>query len=115
MPRLNYGEAVPMTDRLFVPVAKLADVPPGKSLAVEVGERSILLANSLDQIFAVINSCSHAQERLECGKVRNGWVSCPVHGARFDLETGEAINPPAKDPIDVFPVRIVGEMIEVKV
>jgi 3-phenylpropionate/trans-cinnamate dioxygenase ferredoxin subunit len=45
--------------------------------------------------------------------VRAGWIACPVHGARFDLETGRAMNPPAKGPIRTYQVRITGERIEI--
>jgi 3-phenylpropionate/trans-cinnamate dioxygenase ferredoxin component len=47
--------------------------------------------------------------------MRGGWLSCPVHGARFDLETGEPLNPPATQPIQTFKVRIVDDTIEVAV
>jgi len=45
--------------------------------------------------------------------VRAGWIACPVHGARFDLETGRAMNPPAKAPIKVYEVRVVDDRIEI--
>ncbi len=104
-----------MTETSYIAVASLEDVAPGKAVKVEAGGKSILICNSADQIFAVLNKCSHAEEPLECGRIRNGWISCPTHGARFDLETGEAMNPPAQRPIEIFPVRLVGNMIEIKV
>ena len=82
---------------------------------VEAGGDSILLCHTQDRIFAVINRCSHAEEPLACGRMKAGWIACPVHGARFDLETGEAMNAPAKDPIRTYPVRITGEMIEIAI
>lgn len=103
-----------MRSEAFTRVARVADVPPGASLPVTVNGQEILLCNSQDRITAVINRCSHAEEKLECGRIRNGWISCPAHGARFDLETGEAINPPATLPIQTFPTRIVDEWIEVQ-
>jgi 3-phenylpropionate/trans-cinnamate dioxygenase ferredoxin subunit len=47
--------------------------------------------------------------------MKNGWIACPVHGARFDLATGAAMNPPATMPIETFEVRIEGDTIEVSV
>ncbi|WP_454797293.1 Rieske (2Fe-2S) protein [Novosphingobium lindaniclasticum] len=102
-----------MTEKSFVAVAKVEDVPPGGKLVVEVNGVSVMLCNTLDRVFAVQNLCSHAYETLECGRLRNGWISCPVHGARFDLETGDPINPPATMPIQTYEVRIVGDTIEV--
>ena len=104
-----------MTHLNFVAVAMLDEVSPDTVKEVQVGNLSILLCNSEDRIFAVINRCSHAEEPLACGRVRYGWIACPMHGARFDLETGEAMNPPAKDPIKTFPVRVVEGVIEIAV
>jgi 3-phenylpropionate/trans-cinnamate dioxygenase ferredoxin subunit len=102
-----------MSEALFVAVAKVDEIPPGKVKAVEAGGRAILLCHEEGRIHAIENRCSHAEMPLECGRVRWGWISCPMHGARFDLATGEAIKGPAVEPIDVFPVRIVGDAVEV--
>lgn len=99
----------------FMRVARAADVAAGTSLLVTVNGQEILLCNSKDKITAIINKCSHAEEKLECGRIRNGWISCPAHGARFNLETGEAMNHPATLPIQTYPTRIVGEWVEVEV
>lgn len=104
-----------MSEKKFVAVAKLDEVPAGGKKVVEVDGTEIIVCNTKDKIFAVRNLCSHAHETLECGRVRNGWISCPVHGARFDLETGEPKNPPATLPIDTFEVRIDGDTIEVAI
>lgn len=99
----------------FIAVAELLDVPVGASKPVEIGGRSILLCNSDGQIFAVENICSHAEEPLECGRIKSGWIACPAHGARFDLETGEPLGRPATKKIATFAVRIQGNVIEVAV
>ena len=97
----------------FVAVAAVSDLPPGAKKLVSVGGVEVLLCNSLDRVFAVENRCSHAEERLDCGRVRAGWIACPVHGARFDLASGEPINPPATEPIQTYAVRITGDQIEI--
>lgn len=97
----------------FVAVASLAEVPPGSKKLIEVNGVEVLLCNSVDRIFAVENLCSHAEEKLDCGRMRAGWIACPIHGARFDLATGEAMNPPATQPIQTWPVRISGDVIEI--
>jgi 3-phenylpropionate/trans-cinnamate dioxygenase ferredoxin component len=104
-----------MTEKSFVAAAKLDEVPAGAKKLVEVNGTSLLLCHTRDRIFAVRNLCSHAFEALADGRMKNGWIACPVHGARFDLETGAAMNPPATSPIDVFEVRIEGDTIEVAV
>ena len=104
-----------MSETNFVAVAKLEDVPAGSKKLVEVNGAPILLCNTAGRIFAVTNICSHAEEALDCGRMRNGWIACPVHGARFDLETGQPMNPPATLPIKTYEVRITDDMIEIAV
>jgi 3-phenylpropionate/trans-cinnamate dioxygenase ferredoxin subunit len=89
-----------------------ADIPAEKSRIFEQDGKKFLVCHSAGQFFVIENRCSHAEEPLDCGRVRNGWVACPVHGARFDLATGAAINPPAKDPIATFPARVVDGWVE---
>jgi 3-phenylpropionate/trans-cinnamate dioxygenase ferredoxin component len=99
----------------FVPVAPVADLPAGQKRVVSAGGHQILLCHSGGRIFAVLNRCSHAAEPLDSGRMKACWIACPVHGARFDLETGEAMNAPATEPIKTFAVRVVEAMIEVGV
>ena len=105
-----------MTEEIgFWRVMQVADVPPGTKKGVDINGRSILICHSNDRLFAVSNLCSHAGERLECGRMSRGWIACPIHGARFELATGRAMNLPAKLPIAIYPVRVVGDWIEVQV
>lgn len=104
-----------MSDKNFIAVATLDDLPTDTKKVVTVNGVPVLLCHSDDRVFAVRNECSHAHEALDCGRMKYGWISCPVHGARFDLETGEPLNPPATEPLTIFEVRIVGNTIEVAV
>lgn len=104
-----------MPQAVYAPAISVDSVESGKAVKVEVGGRDVLICNWQGEFFAVANKCSHADEALECGRVRNGWISCPAHGARIDLTSGEAITPPAQDPIATFALRVVDGMIEVAV
>jgi 3-phenylpropionate/trans-cinnamate dioxygenase ferredoxin component len=99
----------------FSRVLQTADLPPGTKKAVDIGGQSLLICNSNERLFAVSNICSHAHEKLDCGRMSKGWIACPVHGARFDLATGRAMNPPAVRPIATFEIRVVDGWIEVLV
>ncbi len=88
------------------------DIPAEKSHKFEHQGKAMLICHSAGAFFVIENQCSHAQEPLDCGRVRNGWVACPVHGARFDLATGAAMNPPATSPIATYPVRVVDGWVE---
>ena len=99
----------------FVRVAQAADLANNRSLAVEVGGVRVLVCSSREQVFAVAEICSHAHESMASGRIKNGVLCCPVHGARFDLATGAALNAPATEPICTYPTRIVDGWIEVAV
>ena len=92
--------------------AELADKA---TLATSLAGQAVLVCRSGEDLFAVANLCTHADEPLTCGRIRNGWIACPAHGARFDLETGEVVGPPASAALRTFPVRIVDGMVEVGV
>lgn len=95
------------------PVAHESELSDKEVLAIEIAEQSLLLVRSGDAIHAIAARCTHADQDLFCGAVRNGWIACPAHGARFDLATGEPLNPPATEAIDTFPIRVRNGWLEV--
>ncbi len=103
-----------MTDSSFVEVATVDDIPVGKKIVRDLNGRSILVCHTQEGFFAVENKCSHAFECLDRGRVKAGWISCPVHGAKFDLATGRALALPATAPIATFELRITDGRIEVR-
>lgn len=102
-----------MNEPHFTAVLPVAELEDGANHPADVAGTAVLLCQDEGQVFAIENRCSHLEEPLTCGKVKWGWIACPAHGARFDLATGEAMNPPASAPIRTFPVRVVDGMIEV--
>lgn len=86
----------------------------GDSAAIEAAGQSVLICRASDGFYAVANRCSHAAMPLAGGRIRGHHLSCPVHGARFDLRTGAA-GPPAQNPIPTFPTRIQGIQVFVRV
>jgi nitrite reductase/ring-hydroxylating ferredoxin subunit len=104
-----------MTTPEFQSCLPLAELGDAMTRAVTTGGKDIVICQYAGALFAIENKCSHADEPLACGRIRNGWIACPAHGARFDLATGEVLGPPATEPIGTYPVRVVGGMIEVAV
>lgn len=99
----------------FTRVFPVSELPTGQKKVVELGGKQILVCHATPGFFAVSNICSHANETLECGRMSRGWIACPIHGARFDLASGKAMNPPATEPIATYEVRVVDDWIEVLV
>ena len=99
----------------FTRFCPLADVPPGAKKAAKINDAWVLVCNTQSRLFAVSAICSHAAKPLAAGRVRNCAITCPMHGARFSLETGEALNLPATRPIATYPIRVVDDWVEVLV
>ena len=86
-------------EKQFVDVADVNDVPEGNMKHVEVEGKEILLANSDGKVYAVCDRCSHNNAPLSMGTLNGKVVTCPMHGARFDVTTGKKIaEPMALDP-----------------
>jgi len=98
----------------FVRVAALEDIPPGRTLCVEIGDREILLCNTAEGLYAVDNLCTHAAARLCEGKLKGQRVICPLHGAAFDVRDGSALTRPASIALQTYRLRQVEDSVEIQ-
>ena len=78
----------------FVKVAETSEIPSGQMKAVRFEEKEILVANISGSYYAMGNRCTHAGGDLSKGKLDGTTVTCPRHGARFDITTGKVISGP---------------------
>lgn len=97
----------------FVKVARVGDLKPGQVKCVRIGRQRIALYNVGGKLYATDDTCSHAEASLSEGDLEGHVVTCPLHGARFDVRTGEALCMPATTPVDTHPVRVQGDDVEV--
>jgi len=65
-------------------------------------------------IYAADDMCTHEDASLCTGSLKGHLVKCPLHGSRFDLKSGNPLEDPADEPLRVYPVKIVGNEIFVK-
>ena len=75
-------------DPHFVLALQAEELAVGTFRAVKAGDFDVLVINLGGEFFAVENRCSHAESKLEGGRLRMGRISCPLHGAMFDVKTG---------------------------
>jgi len=78
----------------FVKVAETSEIPVGKMKMVKLEEKEILIVNVNGNYYAIANRCTHMSGDLSKGSLDGNIVTCPVHGARFDVTTGKAISGP---------------------
>ena len=93
-----------------VPVARVDDLPPGTMLMVQVDATNILLVNR-DGLHALQGTCSHEYFELDKGFLTGDAVTCALHLSRFDLATGEALDPPAELPLARYPIAVEGDSL----
>lgn len=86
----------------------LRDLPEGKPRRYVVDGEPLAVVRLGQEVFAVSDTCSHAEVSLSEGEVTNCEIECWLHGSRFDLRTGEPSGPPAFAPISTYPVLIEG-------
>ena len=99
----------------YVKVATTNEIEPGKVRLFDVKGKAIALFNVDGQFFAVDNACTHRGGPLAEGEISGHEVTCPWHGARFDVRTGEVAGPPAQKGVARYGVRVTGTDVEIEV
>jgi naphthalene 1,2-dioxygenase ferredoxin component len=102
-------------DTGWVRAAARGDLKEGDVLGVEVAGKAVALYDVDGVVFATDNICTHAYAHLSDGWLDGDAIECPLHAARFDVKTGEVLAPPANEKLKTYPVRVVGEQIEVQI
>ena len=99
----------------FVNVAGIDEILPGHAKLVEVNGSEIAIFNIDGSYHALDNSCSHVGGPLCEGEILGCQVTCPWHGAIFDVRSGAALGPPAFESVASYPVRIAGSQIQIEI
>ena len=98
-------------------VCALADIAPNSAMRFDVAGRAVAIVRIGDDVYALGDTCSHADVSLSEGEV---WcdtleLECWKHGSVFSLITGEPATLPATQPVPVYVARVVDGMVEVDV
>lgn len=92
------------------------EVPEGTmKMAFVDGTDQVLVINSNGDLYATQGVCSHEYFELDQGFLTAGTLTCALHLSRFDLENGEPLDPPADQPLAVYPVVVEGGRILIEV
>ncbi len=93
---------------------KFSDLTPGKPQKVTLGGKDVCVVRVNEEVFAVADICSHAEASLSEGEVSGEKIECWLHGAEFNLRTGEAMTPPATEPLEVYEVKRDGDSVTIQ-
>ncbi len=96
---------------------RAADLPVGGTVSVPLEDEDILICRTEGRrLFALEDRCSHDGASFEDGPLHGETLTCPRHGARFNVADGRALSMPAVAPLEVFPIRVTEDgWVEVEV
>ena len=89
----------------WVSVGTAGEIGDGEMNSYAAGEHQVAIANVEGDLHAWDDVCTHQQCSLAVGEIEGTIVECPCHGSQFDVTTGEAVQGPATDPVDIYEVR----------
>ena len=90
----------------WIKAADLAEMEDGQGVKLCHAGRVVAVFLTEGEVYAVDDRCSHAEASLSEGEAFDREVECPLHGAIFDLATGEALTFPATRPVETYPTRV---------
>ena len=99
-----------MSDR-FIEAGKAGELAPGTMKRIDMRGRRVLLANVGGRLCAVDDTCTHEEASLSTGVLKGELVKCPLHGSRFNVCTGKALEEPAQEDLRTYPVHLEGGRI----
>jgi 3-phenylpropionate/trans-cinnamate dioxygenase ferredoxin subunit len=92
---------------------QLTDLLPGKPVRIEKNGKAICVARVGDEVFAIEDTCSHSEASLAEGDINEYKIECWLHGAEFDLRTGQALTPPAVTAVKTYSLSVDGDSVTV--
>lgn len=99
---------------VFITVAQVGSIPPGKAVAFTIGDRVVAVFNDGGQYHAINDFCPHMGASLAEGHLEDGVVTCPWHAWRFRICDGTWCDNPSIST-DSYEVRVIGQEIQVGV
>jgi len=100
----------------FITVAQLCEFDPGMCRSVELRDIGLAIFNVNGEIFALDNTCPHAGGPLGEGALEQEVVTCPWHGWKFNVRTGQRLKNPSQEwAVQRYQVRVVDGDIQVLV
>ena len=90
----------------YIKIAKLSDLQEGTLFPIIVDDEPICLTFVAGKIYAFTDNCTHTSGPLNEGELDNCVVTCPWHGARFDIRDGKVLRGPARQDLYTYSVKV---------
>ena len=96
-----------MSDKTnWIKVAEVGDIEAEEAIVYNHDGKEIAVFFVDDEYFATSNLCTHEVARLSEGYVDGTTIECPLHQGVFCLRTGKALEAPAEQSLDTYPVKV---------
>ncbi|MWV27757.1 Rieske (2Fe-2S) protein [Aurantiacibacter rhizosphaerae] len=103
----------------YTNIIRSSEVPAGEMRAVTIGKRKLMVVNVDGRFYVADRKCPHFGVNLCRGKLEGETVMCPLHRARFDLNSGEVLRDPhilfmdlnIRGGLRTYPVQIEGDKV----
>lgn len=99
----------------YYQVATVEEIPPGGRKAAVVDDVPVLVLRVGDSFYCIEDVCTHDGQPLTHGPLKDQEISCPRHGARFDVTTGAALCMPAFEAVPTYEVQVADGIVSVSV
>ena len=97
-------------------VCSANDIKVKQALRILIDDYPVaVVRDSMGDIHAIGDTCSHADISLSEGDVEGCAIECWGHGSQFDLRSGQPLQLPAYDPVPVFAIELDGDDVYVDV
>jgi 3-phenylpropionate/trans-cinnamate dioxygenase ferredoxin subunit len=101
------------TSTEFMSVARVDEIQPGERMIVEYGRSWVVIFNVNGTYYAIEDLCTHDDGPLAEGELAGCIITCPRHGATFDITNGKVLSAPAFVDVPSYEVRIAGDDIQI--
>jgi len=91
----------------------LATLPDGAAVFVTVAGEAVILSRRGNAVTCFRNACAHMGVEMTAGRVEDGFLTCPFHGFRYSLESGECLTAPEVQ-LHAHAVRVIGDRVQVR-
>jgi 3-phenylpropionate/trans-cinnamate dioxygenase ferredoxin subunit len=102
-------------------IAKAGEIPAGQMKSFVVDGKEVLVINNAGKYYALGRYCTHLHGDLSRGKLEGTTITCPRHGAQFDITSGRCLAGPKIGPLKLstkdevtYLVEIEGQSLRIK-